>query len=198
MAMTFKCCFAVISLTCFAMLFGKGAPSTDTTSIADNAKKMLESRTPLVLLWANDVPSSLGDKTCLLSQYDKYHPDGYAHHIYQGTPNTALAPPGRRSSSYKAWLLLSLWRVQNQVTLKVKIMSGSFYSIAESHRFPILFANGRCLILQVPEVFQSNVKCVAWVQANTAHHIHRDCKVAFATLCPACKGTEDQPPENES
>uniref|UniRef100_A0A224YCL5 Lipocalin n=1 Tax=Rhipicephalus zambeziensis TaxID=60191 RepID=A0A224YCL5_9ACAR len=77
-------------------------------------------------------------------------------------------------------------------------MSGSLYGTDEAHRFPILFSNGRCLILQVPDAFKSNVKCVAWVLANTAHHIHSDCKVAFTTLCPACRRTENQSPETTS
>uniref|UniRef100_A0A131YPR0 Lipocalin n=1 Tax=Rhipicephalus appendiculatus TaxID=34631 RepID=A0A131YPR0_RHIAP len=161
MMMQYKCRLPFFLIMYHAILFGSGLSSADNPSIMRYVNKMLESQTPVVLLWANERPDSLGERACWLSQYEEYSPSGHVHFLYHGNENNPLTSPANRRN--KGWMAYSLLTSGGRVMLKITHMDG--------------------------------VSCTAWVPANTAHHIHKDCKHAFTKLCQACKKTENKPSE---
>uniref|UniRef100_A0A131YS56 Lipocalin n=1 Tax=Rhipicephalus appendiculatus TaxID=34631 RepID=A0A131YS56_RHIAP len=193
MMMQYKCRLPFFLIMYHAILFGSGLSSADNPSIMRYVNKMLESQTPVVLLWANERPDSLGERACWLSQYEEYSPSGHVHFLYHGNENNPLTSPANRRN--KGWMAYSLLTSGGRVMLKITHMGGTFAGLKDGQEFSILYANERCFIVEVPKFIGHGVSCTAWVPANTAHHIHKDCKHAFTKLCQACKKTENKPSE---
>uniref|UniRef100_A0A131XHS8 Putative secreted peptide n=1 Tax=Hyalomma excavatum TaxID=257692 RepID=A0A131XHS8_9ACAR len=189
MSIKLQWCYALVMMTYSGLLFVSG-------SIERHVRKMLDSEVPLVLLWANERPSSSGEE-CWLSEYYAYAPTGYSRYMYRGAADKPPTKPENKDDRNKALLELSVYSSGGQVKLKAHVGSGSMPKIGgEDTEYTILYADTTCFILLLPEKLKASpVSCVAWVPAHTAHFMHTACRGAFVRLCPACKKTTEEPAE---
>uniref|UniRef100_A0A131YTI0 Lipocalin n=1 Tax=Rhipicephalus appendiculatus TaxID=34631 RepID=A0A131YTI0_RHIAP len=193
---------ALTLLTHPSFLFGSGLPEQRTMqgnerTQRDHVDAMLRSNTPLILLWGDQIPSSLREQTCWISKKHLNADKGkVSHHL---TPGFRDNPPTKHGYSPRSeyWLLLGLYG-RDPLKLSVEYMGNTEFGKSLTGVYPVVYADQYCFILRIPETKTSEVRCVSWVPANAAAFLHTKCKAAFIAQCTQCSRTGQSSPSGAS
>uniref|UniRef100_A0A224Y822 Lipocalin n=1 Tax=Rhipicephalus zambeziensis TaxID=60191 RepID=A0A224Y822_9ACAR len=158
-------------------------PANDDT-FSQALKLIRHTEQPLVLLWGEERPSSLGNFNCWESKFDAY---GFQHSVRHLLTTAANEYPPKRWNNQRnhAQVHLTLSGRGNNVLLRVEVTGTPTIRPMIEGSYKVHYADELCAVIG-PKEGDSGV-CTAWALASSANFMHKKCRTAFVENCASCK-----------
>ncbi|XP_075531472.1 uncharacterized protein LOC142564372 isoform X2 [Dermacentor variabilis] len=144
---------------------------------------MIQQEDPVVLLWGERPPSSLGTRICWMSKFESSAPGGGVQvTVHRNWAEKADSQDARRKiNQVDAVVTFSISK--GHTILKVETTANTEFTASFKGEYEILHASGDCFIIRGPRSGSGSGLCTVWVKKASASQPHTECRSAFKEQC---------------